>query len=310
MRLGQLIELVQDEINDAAARQHSRPMVVRAINQAHLQAYMMQSQEDPSYHNCELTLPASSGRIIHTNILRYGLPHYLDRVNAVFIDSVPGGTRGIFVLPARGLDEGGWSLFAGHQLELRGWPVAQQLVVHGVKPPGLLIRGTLPAQTGLTTPARQIRMPASSTLDYPYDQDVGKYLNGVIEITGAGTNPDLRSGQIRRVVATTRGVLELGAVHSTWTVDRDWDELPVEGDQVDMRLETPEAANTLIKLIAASTLYRNKGAFEAEAQIRPAMLMAEQKFREFAQPRADHGFGTVYVPRYSSWGGRGDPDME
>ena len=297
VRLTRAIELVRTEVNDPDAKQYNDAEIARALHQAQLHIFRIQVQEDRSYHNCEVQLAGSKARAIHTNVLRYPLPIWVARVSHVFRSSAAAEYRGAWLKPALGVDQAGWSLFAGGQLEVRGLPAAEDLTMYGTKEPPRLTSGMLPDQTGVAS--NEIRMPSAEAATMPYEDVYEKYLNTPLEIIGAaGADPEVRSGQVRRVIGIGRPTLEYGAVHVTMTVDADWDETPLEGDEVDMHFETPDAGSDLMILEAAGYIYRSRGAYDAHAQIFQTARNAEMNFREFCQPRDDHMEHAFYQPSY------------
>jgi hypothetical protein len=291
VNLNQLIELVQDEVNDAGAKRYPLAQVVRSINTAHRNVVRLQVQEDETFHNFELTLLAVNATKVAVDIWRWVLPHYVSRISQVFVDHTTTERRGMLLPPARSILGAGWSWFAGSQFELRGCEL-KDLRLTCIKEPALLSSGTLPSQAGVAAPWVQLASFASQT--YPMDRQSGKYINSVLEITGGDAGASVVSGQIVRIESHLGVVESGGSYYPQVKPVGNWTTQPTAGSTYAFRLETPESATDLVVLEAVADLYRDRGAFDSLAKIQQSLMQARKDFGDFVQPRDDHDMHVIH----------------
>jgi hypothetical protein len=245
---------------------------------------------DEGYHNFQFSIPKARARQIRNDVWEYPIPSWVMRVVEVRVDNGDGATGGAgdIIRPIQKYDIDGWLFSSLYGVQLKGRVDSIDLDMTVVKRPAMATSGVLPAQTSMST--LQMRMDADTSTDalnFPHETLENSYANALVEITGQS----VRSGQIRRVLASSHFQNLAGTLYTQLTLDRAWDVAPAAADTYAMHLEIPEEHMMLVLLLAARQAWTTKGHYDevkasaGEIMEQQAMFVNHMRPRQIQEPK-------------------------
>lgn len=309
MKSADIIALLREQVDDVQSQEWTDERLLRILNQQMFKLFREQVSADDSYHNLELTLSAASATAVHLNQYVYTLPRWVFRVTWVRFKTET--TEGIGPPIPRAYRPDsfrhGWLLDANKRLRLVGFGQAEDIILGVAKVPAKIHSGTLPAQTvtgSLTSATTQVRLDKDNDPTFAHESEPDAYRNAIIEITTAG-----KSGQIRRVTASTPNESIPSNFHTVLTVERPWTSNPVLADTYDLHAEVDDPLIRLLITESAQVCEQMRHNANGMAVLTPELMSERTKFQEHVKPRETMGVQTWREYDEAQFQ-RHDPDME
>jgi len=284
---------LDDGVGGAAADDWGDDELVGFVNEQMAAMTLEMAEKNEGYHNYELDLPNALGVQTSGQDWDYVLPmRALWRITRMWQMTNgfdPGSSRGQSVSYVDPSDtDPGFYFVHSHKIRIQDFGSAQDLRVQVVKIPAQITRGTLPAQTNMTS--TQLRLDADTTVDalnFPHEVENNAYANAVLEITGVNTLGPTHavSGQIRRVTASAHLQLEAGVLYTVLTIDEAWASQPVAGDTYELHLELHNTHDRYMVLLCAREAWLKKGSKDEILAMRDELGKREVVWRNSIFPR-------------------------
>lgn len=243
---------------------------------------------DVGYFNHTIYLNSANARQVHSQDFEFTLPMWIDRITqvreALSVTAPTGASRGRAIPQLHKYDSWGWIFNGPNVLQLKGWGNAVHLEVEIAKRPPRPTKGTLPAQTSMST--SQLRIDADTSASaaiHPHETITDSYVNSIVEIVGNTA----RSGQIRRVTASAHFQDLAGTLYTVLTLDEPWTVQPVATtDQYELHLEIPEQHLQLVLHLAAHTAWGARGNNDQQKALAATIADQMAEFQRHVTPRS------------------------
>lgn len=257
--------ILDDPSSAVALQAHTDKELVEVGHQQLLSIVKRMAEVDERWHNHEFVLLATAARQVAFNVWEYTIPPWVMTITDMREEGISGvtGSLGPRIWPIQSKSQGGigYDFQSGNSLRLYGKSTALDLRLQVTKRPARPTRGTLPAQTTMTSSQLRLDEDPAVTADFPHEKQTDAYAGSFVEITGINDATAQPGGQLRRCLASSHLQLLAGpdTLHTILTLEFAWTTIPETGDTYEMHWELPEQHIRLHQLMTARAMWQRQG---------------------------------------------------
>lgn len=304
--------ILDDPSTAGSLQAHTDAQLVEVGHQQLLAIVKRMAEVDERWHNHEMTLAAAAARQVASNVWEYTIPQWLMTISDMREENQGASVTAslgprIHPIQSKYTNGVGYDFQSGNSFRLYGKSAALDLRLQVTKRPARPTRGTLPAQTSMTSSQLRLDVDPAVSSDFPHEKQADAYAGSLFEITGVNDATAQPGGQVRRCIGSTHTQLLAGpnTLHTILTLEFAWTTIPETSDTYEMHWELPDQHVRLHQLMTARAMWQRQGnADEVKAhrdetaELGMSLINDVKKRQSQAPKRMIHSIGGDYGGRY------------